>query len=86
MMNEYGAHCRQDEMNTRSLGICFVGNFDFDPPPDPQWELGIRLIKSLLEVFDIPAQRVWGHNAFAHYKTCPGKKFNMAVFKEKLKK
>ena len=85
MMNEYGAHCSQDQMNTKSIGICFVGNFDFIKPPEPQWDLGIKLVKSLLNIFDIPRQRVWGHSTFNHIKTCPGRLFDIGRFKEGLK-
>lgn len=85
MMNEYGAHTRQDNMNVKSLGILFVGNFDLQKPPEPMWQLGLRLVKSLSNVFDIPPQRVWGHNVFAHYKTCPGTQFDVGRFKEELK-
>jgi len=85
MMNERGAHCPEDGMNGKSLGICFIGDFDLTSPPVPQWELGIRFVKSLLEILDIPIQRVWGHNIFNHLKTCPGKRFNMAKFRAELK-
>lgn len=85
MMNEIGAHCKQDRMNYRSLGICFVGDFDLIEPPVSQWELGVKFVKSLLVVFDIPIQRVYGHNHFAKYKTCPGTKFDTDKFINQLK-
>lgn len=84
MMNEIGAHCRQDKMNYRSLGIMFNGNFDFYPPPEGQWVLGLRLVRSLMDVFGIPKGSVLGHNYFAKYKTCPGKMFDVAKFQAEL--
>jgi len=75
-----GAHCKQHDMNTNSVGICFVGNFDIEEPPPEQWELGIALVKSLMLMLGIPAKHVYGHRQFAAYKSCPGKKFNLEKF------
>ena len=85
MMNETGAHCRQSRMNHRSLGICFIGNFDKEKPPKEQWNLGLKLVSSLMYVFKIPKDKVLGHNHFAKYKTCPGKKFDADEFVKQLK-
>lgn len=84
MLGERGAHCRQHRMNTRSVGVCFIGNFDKEVPRQRQWDLGIRLVKSLMKMFDIPAEKVYGHGTFAHYKTCPGRLFSMKRFREEL--
>lgn len=85
MMNETGAHCRQSRMNHRSLGICFIGNFDLYLPLKEQWNLGLRLVSSLMDIFKIPRDKVLGHNHFAKYKTCPGKLFDVDEFVRQLK-
>lgn len=82
MISESGAHCKG--MNQRSLGICFVGNFDEVEPPVEQWHQGIRLVRSLLEVFDIPIANVGAHRDFAGYKSCPGEKFSVDEFRRQL--
>lgn len=84
MMNETGAHTKQEGMNSKSLGVLFIGNFDLYPPPLDQWNLGLRLVLTLLEVFNISPHNVFGHNSFAHYKTCPGKKFDVGMFTDQL--
>ena len=84
MMNEAGAHCRQNSMNSRSLGICFIGNFDLDPPSKKMWDLGIKLVGSLQEVFRIPKNHIFGHCEYASYKTCPGAAFNLGKFRGEL--
>ena len=84
MMNHAGAHCRQKNMNHQSMGICFIGDFDREPPCDAQWNLGLRLTRSLMECLEIPREHVYGHRDFATYKTCPGKSFSVALFKSQL--
>jgi len=80
MLNETGAHCKQDRMNYKSLGICFVGNYDIDFVPIDMWRLGVRLVSSLCIALDIPYEHIYGHNLLAHYKSCPGKNFDVDLF------
>jgi len=84
LLTQEGAHCSQDGMNRKSVGICFVGNFDIAEPPKPQWDLGLRLVSSLMDILDIPREKVYGHRNFAHYKTCPGKLFDLDKFRGEL--
>lgn len=75
MATETGAHCSQDGMNNKSLGICLIGNFDNAAPDAAQLALLTKLVKSLMQVHGIPAANVFRHSQFATYKTCPGLKF-----------
>lgn len=84
MLTESGAHCRQRGMNRRSIGICFMGNFDLKPPPPDMWNLGLKFVTSLANVFNIPRSRICGHHEFAGYKSCPGLSFNMEKFRNQL--
>lgn len=81
MMNETGAHCKQEGMNYKSLGICFVGNFDEIEVPGDQWVVGIKLVTSLCEVLGIGVDKIYGHREFASYKSCPGTNFDIDVFR-----
>jgi len=74
-----GAHCSQNGMNSHSLGICFVGNFDLAPPPYPQWQQGLTLVANLCRRYYIPVTRIYGHRDFAQ-KTCPGTQFSVQAF------
>lgn len=82
MMTDIGAHTVGK--NDSSIGVCFVGNFDAQPPPRKQWDLGLRLVKSLCEVFSIPTTLVYPHRRFAPYKSCPGRMFDTKEFIEQL--
>lgn len=84
MMNESGAHCTQSGMNRKSIGICLIGNFDLGPPSQAQWDLTVRLVRSLMDVIGIRRENVFGHREFAGYKSCPGKCFDLDAFRGEL--
>jgi hypothetical protein len=84
MMGENGAHCREMGMNGKSIGICFLGNFDLIAPCPDQWNLGLKLVRTLMSVFGIPREQISGHREFATYKSCPGALFDLDKFREDL--
>lgn len=84
MMNESGAHCKQRGMNYKSLGICCIGNFDEDSVPKKQWQLCLTLVRSLVDVLRLSVDNIYGHNAFAYYKSCPGNNWSMSKFRNSL--
>ena len=84
MWDERGAHCKQGGMNNRSLGICFVGNYDLIPVPYGLWQRGIDLCLRLMDMFQIPVANVISHHSVAPHKTCPGLLFNIDAFRQQL--
>jgi len=77
--DEEGAHCKQNGMNSHSLGVCLVGNFDASPPPHEQMVVAVeRIIKPWMRLYSIPPGRIFFHREFAPYKSCPGAAFKMA--------
>jgi N-acetyl-anhydromuramyl-L-alanine amidase AmpD len=81
MIDEIGAHCVG--MNAVSIGIVFIGNFDEGNVLVDQWNLGLKLTRSLIKTFNIPVENVRGHCDFAG-KSCPGKFFDMNKFRREL--
>lgn len=75
-----GAHCKEQGMNTESLGICLVGNFDMETPPQKQWDTAVKLVQYLMNCYGINKNSVFPHRHFAPYKSCPGKLFDMERF------
>lgn len=70
-----GAHCLG--LNTNSIGICCVGNFELAPPDEDQLMLCVRLCQSLISIFNISRDNIGGHREY--YKTlCPGKYFPLS--------
>jgi hypothetical protein len=80
-LDEEGAHCPQQGMNQKGIGICFVGNFDEGPVPLEQWNKGVVFVASLIKLLDIQVQFIVGHHNYAP-KTCPGKLFEVLQFRK----
>lgn len=80
--NIQGAHCRGE--NHDSIGICFVGNYDFKPPTNSMIKKGVELVKHLMRKYGISAENVFSHNHFNRNKSCPGSCLDMVAFRKLL--
>jgi len=82
---EVGAHCKEQEMNFQSIGICMSGDFGKgagrldEYPSSAQLKTLGSLLKRLQAEYKIPDERVLPHRAFAvnpttgkAYKDCYG--------------
>lgn len=76
-----GAHCKAGGMNRQALGVCFVGDYDDNPPPPDMLELGARHCAALCKLLNIPVENILGHCQLEPKKTCPGKAFDMDAFR-----
>jgi len=82
MPDEVGAHCTQQGMNRKSVGICCVGNFDEIEPPHEQVMCCLKLVRYLTAVWGIDAENVLGHREVAlDGRSCPGRLFDMEKFR-----
>ncbi|QEK12567.1 N-acetylmuramoyl-L-alanine amidase [Crassaminicella thermophila] len=70
-----GAHCKEQHCNFESIGICLVGNFDIAEPPQAQLDKLYELLEDIFKRYG--KMKIYGHNHFAKYKSCPGTKFPM---------
>lgn len=68
-----GAHCKEQNMNFKSLGVCMEGNFDIEKPEDVQIFALRDLMKKLCATYKIPKNKIMFHRDYATYKSCPGK-------------
>ena len=71
-LSTLGAHCYQQGMNRKSIGICLSGDFDIEEPTREQCESLLKLILELQEAHGIPDENVELHRDYATYKSCPG--------------
>lgn len=77
-----GAHCKAAGRNRDSIGFCIVGDFD-EAPPDPDlFYAAARAVACLCFLYGISADRVSGHREWEPKKTCPGKRFDMVLFRD----
>lgn len=88
-IEQVGAHVAN--LNARSIGICFSGHGDIQALTPHQWMAGQKLVRELLQKFDLDHTRVIGHREVdnlklpgvsANGKTCPGKLVDMDQFRE----
>lgn len=65
--------------NHKTLGFCFVGNYDRTAPPDALLEAAARRwIVPQIRRHGLTVQDLIPHNQLASYKSCPGSAFDMA--------
>lgn len=69
-----GAHCKENEMNYKSIGICLAGDFDKEEPSEAQFEALKALIAQMMSKYGISKDKVVPHRKYATYKSCWGKK------------
>ncbi len=85
-----GAHCKTDASNwanEEAIGICLVGNFDGSRPSGSQMASLMKLVRFLSKRYDIPANRIYGHNTTPGHITttsCPGRNFPLSYVKSNL--
>jgi N-acetyl-anhydromuramyl-L-alanine amidase AmpD len=60
--------------NPFGVGICFLGNFTEEIPPQAQLEAGAHLVAWLMQELDIDLENVKGHRHFTA-TSCPGRQW-----------
>lgn len=89
MPSYQGAHCLG--LNSKSIGVALIGNFNESPPPQEQWQLALKLVRSLMAIFKVPKDNVIGHREVnrvlgrvVYRGDCPGRLFDMDKFRAEL--
>jgi hypothetical protein len=84
LWNISGAHCKEQGMNGRSVGVCVVGNYDIDYLPSDTFDLTVKLVKQIQDTWSVSKTKVMRHSDFATYKSCPGINFPYQQLLDKL--
>jgi N-acetyl-anhydromuramyl-L-alanine amidase AmpD len=76
---KHGVHCRNAknaDIDEYSIGICFIGDLDKEPPTPRQLAAAKVLLAYLSTRYEIPRGRIETHAHLAATPTvCPGKRF-----------
>lgn len=74
-----GAHA--GSWNTKSIGVCFEGNYEVDVMSSKMLQLGIDALVELCKKHKLTEQDILPHSAVGN-TVCPGKKFPMVSLLE----
>jgi hypothetical protein len=77
-----GAHARvpdHPEFNGQGIGVCLIGNFETTEPTPAQMAALETLVLALMQRYDVPLERVYGHGELKNTR-CPGRLFPMEAF------
>ncbi|MDK2822893.1 MAG: N-acetylmuramoyl-L-alanine amidase [Clostridia bacterium] len=84
-LDRIGAHARAGKRNLTAIGICLIGNFQYDSVSPPQLMGTMQLVKKLQKEYDIPVEKVELHKEIPGSNTlCPGRFFPKKAFYEYL--
>jgi N-acetylmuramoyl-L-alanine amidase len=89
-----GAHSAvagvSNEFNKTHVGLCAIGDFDKDVPPEEQWELCLAVTRTFMDTYNIKKEDVIGHRevysslGVSVQKSCPGDFWDMDKFRNEL--
>lgn len=82
--DEISWHSGDWDMNTKSIGICLLGNFDKEKPDNEQIFALRDLLKGLAGKYNIPKENILGHNEVKTTR-CPGKEIKIAYIRTLIK-
>ena len=94
LLSMIGAHAgvksASNRFNTEYLGLCCIGNYDLISPDPKLWDFNLLSTRALMETFRIPKTHIIGHRevydllGVPREKSCPGKSWNMDLFRAEL--
>jgi hypothetical protein len=82
--SEVGAHCKEESMNYKSLGVSLTGDFDNEMPTDKQLSTLATLLTALRIKYHISRSHVKFHRDYASYKSCPGTNFTRELLEKNM--
>lgn len=80
-MSVKGAHCIYGGFNSKSIGLCSLGNFEEHQVPAVQYSRTVKEAAKICYENDIPVKNVLGHRETGEDTLCPGKYFDMDQFR-----
>lgn len=80
---KHGAHAKtpDNRFNDYGIGVCFVGNFDTGRPTPAQYRSAAKLVAYLMRTYNVPPDRILGHQDTGRATECPGRLMRIAEIK-----
>ncbi len=79
-----GAHCKDQGMNHKSVGICLSGHHDLELLEGNQKAALFYLLNDLVAQYEIPIPNILGHRETGAKKTCPGNNVDMLAIRKEM--
>lgn len=81
---EAGAHANSNSYNQYGIGICLVGNFEFERPTEAQLTALKALVRELAKRSQLAPERILGHGEIRQGggTACPGRLFPLAEVRD----
>ncbi|XWN36091.1 MAG: N-acetylmuramoyl-L-alanine amidase [Balneola sp.] len=79
-----GAHCKDQGMNHKSIGICLSGHHDHEFLEGNQKAALFSLLNDLVAQYEIPIPNILGHRETGANKTCPGTHVDMLAIRKEM--
>ncbi|KJS87732.1 MAG: hypothetical protein JM58_03460 [Peptococcaceae bacterium BICA1-8] len=80
-LDKIGAYAQAGRRNFTAIGICLVGNFQYDTTSPEQLSAAVKLVKKLRQEYNIQTGKIELHNQVPGSSTlCPGRFFPKEVF------
>jgi hypothetical protein len=78
---KHGAHAKtpDNRFNDYGIGVCLVGNFEAGRPSQKQMQSLATVVAYLMQRYDIPPERVIGHDDTGRSTACPGHNLEMQL-------
>jgi hypothetical protein len=65
--------------NDRALGLCIVGHWNMEPPPDGQLAVAAKWVAFWCRHYQIPTHEIYRHSFWSD-TDCPGHQFDLEQF------
>jgi len=80
-----GDHCGDKYMNMHGIGVCCIGNYSIEAPPEKMLDLLVqKLVEPLMITFQIPKDHIIFHRDIKPTE-CPGLKFHKDLIYDRIR-
>lgn len=79
-----GRWCADNHFNEHGIGICLIGNFEYEPPTPAQLRTLHDLLCVLIAETGVRPSEIHGHGDVTHRTACPGRYLDVAAVRRQV--